>query len=224
MAVRSDVPFGQLRCFDWPMEGEGPLRIWIDDRHPVFRRGVRAILTSAGFTVVGESADLEPEPECTTLDILMFAADGAGLGRAVQLADGTGARLVALLHQPTEQLLADAVEAGTTAVLLRRDLDPVGLISSLRSASVGNSSLPMDLLPRLLERAANGSNGGTRRLTDRELSVLRLLAEGDDTGEIASQLAYSVRTVKNIVHDVLMKMNCRNRVHAVAQATRQGLI
>jgi DNA-binding NarL/FixJ family response regulator len=61
-------------------------------------------------------------------------------------------------------------------------------------------------------------------LSDRELAVLRLLAEGSDTVEIGETLGYSERTVKNIVHDVLMKTNCRNRTHAVALATREGLI
>ena len=59
---------------------------------------------------------------------------------------------------------------------------------------------------------------------DRERAVLRLLAEGSDTLEMAHALCFSERTVKNIVHDVLMKLNCRTRAHAVALATRSGAI
>jgi DNA-binding CsgD family transcriptional regulator len=61
-------------------------------------------------------------------------------------------------------------------------------------------------------------------LTERELGVLRLVADGLDTGEIAQQLAYSERTIKNIIHDITTRFHLRNRSHAVAFALRQGLI
>jgi len=61
-------------------------------------------------------------------------------------------------------------------------------------------------------------------LTERELAVLRLLADGHDTAEVGRQLFYSERTVKNIVHDVTSRLELRNRTHAVAYALRQGLI
>jgi DNA-binding NarL/FixJ family response regulator len=75
-----------------------------------------------------------------------------------------------------------------------------------------------------LERLARPDAAGPAGLTAREREVLRLLAEGEDTRDIAGMLCFSERTVKNIVHDVLMKLNCRNRAHAVAMATRQGVI
>jgi DNA-binding NarL/FixJ family response regulator len=62
------------------------------------------------------------------------------------------------------------------------------------------------------------------QLTSRELAVLRMLADGEVTRGIAQQLNYSERTVKNIVRDALIKLNCRTRAHAVALATRRGLI
>jgi DNA-binding CsgD family transcriptional regulator len=61
-------------------------------------------------------------------------------------------------------------------------------------------------------------------LTDREIEVLRLLADGMDTGEVSRQLFYSERTVKNIIHNVTSRLDLRNRTHAVAYAIRQGLI
>jgi DNA-binding NarL/FixJ family response regulator len=61
-------------------------------------------------------------------------------------------------------------------------------------------------------------------LTDREIKVLKLLAEGLDTAEVGRRLFYSERTVKNIVHDVTSRLNLRNRTQAVAYALRQGLI
>ncbi|MPZ74787.1 MAG: DNA-binding response regulator, partial [Nitriliruptorales bacterium] len=61
-------------------------------------------------------------------------------------------------------------------------------------------------------------------LTKREIDVLRLVADGKDTTEIAHELAFSERTIKNVIHDVTMRLNLRNRTHAVAYALRQGLI
>ena len=61
-------------------------------------------------------------------------------------------------------------------------------------------------------------------LARRELNVLRLLADGSCTREIAGELCYSERTVKNIVHDTLTKLNCRTRAHAVAVVARQGAL
>lgn len=73
------------------------------------------------------------------------------------------------------------------------------------------------------ERAGR-PDGSTHALTDREFDVLRMLADGESTRGIAERLNYSERTVKNIVHDLLAKMGCRTRAHAVALATRQGVI
>jgi DNA-binding NarL/FixJ family response regulator len=63
-----------------------------------------------------------------------------------------------------------------------------------------------------------------RKLAPREIDVLRLVADGYDTGEIATKLAYSERTVKNVLHDVTTRLQLRNRSHAVAFALREGLI
>jgi DNA-binding NarL/FixJ family response regulator len=91
--------------------------------------------------------------------------------------------------------------------------------------------LPPDLLSRLLQQVGElqrqvlGPRGLTfSGLTERELSVLRLLADGHDTAEVGKQLFYSERTVKNIVHDLTSRLELRNRTHAVAFALRQGLI
>jgi DNA-binding NarL/FixJ family response regulator len=90
---------------------------------------------------------------------------------------------------------------------------------------------PPDLLGRLLDQvgqtaaAVLAPRGLTfSGMTERELAVLRLLADGLDTTEIGRQLYYSERTVKNIVHDVTSRLDLRNRTHAVAYALRQGLI
>jgi DNA-binding NarL/FixJ family response regulator len=197
-------------------------RVWIDDRHPIFRWGLRACLRQEGFTVSGESARLDPRPDLATTDILVFEASPGTLRRAVTF--GGEVRLVAMVDDACERLLTDAIEAGVAAILLRTDLAPTALVGSLRAVATGNTTVPPDVLPRLLRRAARTGAAESGALNERETDVLRHLSEGLDTREIALELAYSERTVKTIVHDLLVKMNCRNRAHAVALATRQGLI
>jgi DNA-binding NarL/FixJ family response regulator len=127
--------------------------------------------------------------------------------------------------------LLAAAEAGASGVLRRAQASPQSLLASVRSAAAGEGSLPPDLLGRLLgqvgrlQRQVLAPRGLTfSGLTDREVRVLRLLAEGFDTAEVGRQLFLSERTVKNVVHDVTSRLNLRNRTHAVAYALRQGLI
>ncbi len=128
------------------------------------------------------------------------------------------------------QLLA-AVEAGVRGVIRRSQSDPASLSQAIRRAAAGEGVLPGDLLVGLLDRVGEFHREGQSRispiftgLTDREASVLRLLAEGCDTGEVGGRLFLSERTVKGILHDVTCRLNLRNRTHAVAHAIREGLI
>ena len=201
-----------------------PARVWVDDRHPVFRRGIASLLAADGFAVAGESAALDPVPDPHVLDVLVFEAIPSSFAKAVNSPRHAGVRFVAVLPVLREQLVYEALDAGVAAVLLREELQPMTLLGTVRAVAAGNTTLPSDLVPRLLARAAHEASAGSRVLSDREMAVLRLLSEGNDTCQIGDTLGYSERTVKNIVHDMLMKMNCRNRVHAVALATREGLI
>lgn len=198
--------------------------VWIDDPHPIFRRGLAACARAEGFRVMGDSARLSPAPSLTGVDVLLFAAERQTLRDAVRLGADRGAALVALVADPFDDLVADAIGAGVAAILLRGDLIPATLTSTLRAVLHGGAMLPAKMLQRLLDRPATIRRTAGVGLTERELDVLRLLADGDDTRQIAGALSYSERTVKNVVHDVLVKMNCRNRAHAVALATRQGVI
>jgi DNA-binding NarL/FixJ family response regulator len=127
--------------------------------------------------------------------------------------------------------LIAGVEAGACGLVRRRDAVPERLVEAVQSAAAGDGSVPPDLLGRLLEHVGRlqrqvltprgiSING----LSEREIDVLRLVADGLDTAQIASQLAYSDRTVKNIIHDLTARLNLRNRSHAVAYAVREGLI
>jgi len=201
-----------------------PPTVWIDDSHAIVRRGMAACLQQADFVVRGESAALSPEPVINDLDVLVFEYAGPTLRRAVRLVSGRGTRLVATVRDGTEQAVREMVDAGVSAILPHRTLTADTLVTSLRSVVAGTLKIPADMLSRLLLHVTQTSHLGPAGLNTRERSVLRLLADGMDTRGIAEDLCFSERTVKNVVHDVLTKLNCRTRAQAVAVATREGVI
>ena len=140
-------------------------------------------------------------------------------------------RVVLVVTRLDDNSLLTAVEAGACGLLRRHEARPEQLASAVTAAAEGDGSLPPDLLGRLLghvgrlQRQVLSPRGITLSgLTERELDVLRLVAEGLDTTEIAGKLAYSERTIKNVIHDVTTRLQLRNRAHAVAYAVREGLI
>lgn len=150
--------------------------------------------------------------------------------RAIQRNDGIP-RVVLVVTRLDDAGMLAGVEAGACALLRRAEALPERLLVAVRSAATGDGSVPADLLGRLLEhvgqlqRQVLSPRGLTLSgLTEREIEVLRLVADGYDTAEIATSLAYSERTIKNVIHDVTARLNLRNRSHAVAYAVRQGLI
>ncbi|MET7685693.1 response regulator transcription factor [Streptomyces sp. NPDC005423] len=121
-----------------------------------------------------------------------------------------------------------ALAAGARGLLLRREADASRLHHAVLAAARDDCTLPPDLLEQFLDRPAHTrqSTGGWAggMLSDRERSVLRLVADGHETAEIAQQLAYSPRTVTTVVHDITQRFRLRNRAHAVAYALRAGLL
>jgi len=140
-------------------------------------------------------------------------------------------RVVLVITRLDDAGMIAGIEAGACGLLRRAEAMPERLAQSVVSAASGDGSVPSDLLGRLLDhvgrlqRQVLSPRGLTLSgLTEREIEVLRLVADGLDTAEIAAQLAYSERTIKNIIHDVTARLNLRNRSHAVAYAVRNGLI
>ncbi|MYS18623.1 response regulator transcription factor [Streptomyces sp. SID4982] len=121
-----------------------------------------------------------------------------------------------------------ALAAGARGLLLRREADASRLAHAVLAAARDDCTLPPDLLEQVLDRpgaAGNDSDGWAgNALSDRERSVLRLVADGHETAEIAQRLAYSPRTVTSVVHDITQRFRLRNRAHAVAYALRAGLL
>ena len=150
--------------------------------------------------------------------------------RAIQRNNGIP-RVVLVVTRLDDSGMLAGVEAGACGLLRRSEALPERLVESIQSAATGDGNVPADLLGRLLEhvgrlqRQVLAPRGLTiSGLSEREIEVLRLVADGFDTAEIAGSLAYSERTIKNIIHDVTARLNLRNRSHAVAYAVRQGLI
>jgi DNA-binding NarL/FixJ family response regulator len=181
-----------------------------------------------------------------TGEVTLCGEDEIGGGVAVVVADdvdaetirvirelrGRGVERVALLvGRIDDKTLLQAVEAGVAGVVRRSEASPRNLVVAIRAVAAGDGMLPPDMLARLLaqvgqlQRQVLAPRGLTfSGLTNREISVLRLLADGLDTAEVGQQLYYSERTVKNIIHDVTSRLDLRNRTHAVAYALRQGLL
>lgn len=140
-------------------------------------------------------------------------------------------RTVLVTTDIDEQKLVSAAECGVAGVVRRSESTPEHLVQVIGTVARGEGHLPSDLLGRLLEEVGRlqGQVLGPRGLhftglAAREVDVLRLVAEGYDTADIATKLAYSERTIKNVLHSVMTRLQLRNRSHAVAYAMRQGLI
>lgn len=140
-------------------------------------------------------------------------------------------RVVLVAGTLADSDLVTAIEAGAVGLMRRREASPDHLVSTIRGASTGEGAVPADLLGRLLSQVGTVQRGmlaprglSWNGLAAREVEVLRLIADGCDTSEVAQRLAYSERTVKNVLHDVTTRLQLRNRSHAVAYALREGLI
>ena len=140
-------------------------------------------------------------------------------------------KLVLVATVVDDAALVSAAEAGVGGLLRRTDATADSLTRTIERVACGQGDVPADLLGRLLEQVGRlqrqvlAPRGLTfSGLTPRETEVLRLVADGHDTSEIAAKLSYSERTVKNVLHDLTTRLQLRNRTHAVAYAVREGLI
>lgn len=155
----------------------------------------------------------------------------AALQRAAELAPGREMRFVLVCDDIREPQLLRALNWGLVSVLPRQETDYQRIARALMNARDGKVELPADAHGwlqeriRLVQRDVLAPHDlTTAGLYTREVEVLRLLAEGMGTLEIARRLSYSERTVRNILHGLLTRMKLRNRAHAVAYALRNGVM
>lgn len=218
---------------------DGVIRTLIADDHAMFRRGIASSLAGEpDFVMAGEAEDgdtavrigMAEQPTLALID--MHLADGDGLRVVNALREASpGTRAVVCAAQPDTLELYRAIEAGAVGYLLKADMRTETLAASLRAIACGDGLIPPAMLGDLVEHIGRMSREvwtprgvGLSGLSPREVEILRLAAEGDDTREIALKLSYSERTVKNAIHDVVIKLGLRNRTHAVAYALRKNLI
>ena len=195
---------------------------------PVSAAGVASELRlRPDLLVVGE-ADLDQA------QVAVVVADelDSGTIRTVRAIQRNGCPRVVMIvtHLDDAGLLA-AVEAGACGILRRSEAMPERVAEAVMVAAKGDGSVPPDLLGRLLDQMSRlqrqvlAPRGlSLSGFSDREVDILRLLADGWDTAAIAVKLSYSERTVKQVIHDITTRLQLRNRSHAVAYAVRQGLI
>ncbi|MFI0716907.1 LuxR C-terminal-related transcriptional regulator [Streptomyces inhibens] len=156
--------------------------------------------------------------------------DETALVRLRRMVRSEGARVVLVVGTIRENELLDVIECGAGAIVWRREATAHRLVQAVLTAAEGGGDLPADLLGRLISQVGQLHRGGADRsgtflgLTAREADVMRLVADGLDTTEIAAKLSYSERTIKNVMHGLTTRLHLRNRSHAVAYALREGYI
>ena len=177
----------------------------------------------------GAAADRMDEARVALIVVDAMDDDAVHLLRVVQRRHACRTVLVASTLEDGD--LVSAVEVGVVGLVRRAEATPERLVDVVTRAASGEGSVPPDLLGRLLDQVGKLQRQvltprglSFTGLTTRELQVLRLVADGMSTCEIATQLSYSERTVKNVLHDITTRLQLRNRSHAVAYALRQGLI
>jgi len=205
-----------------------PILVVVRAPDPISRAGITSQLRRAHGVVVATD-DVLPEDAVAIVVADEVTDEVTAEVRALR---GHGlSRIVLLVSRLDDRELLAAAEVGVAGVLWRSEATASNLTAAIRAAAAGDGTLSPDLLGRLLrqvgqlQRQVLAPRGLTfSGLTEREASVLRLLAEGFDTAEVGRRLFYSERTVKNIIHDVTARLELRNRAHAVAYAIREGLI
>lgn len=151
-----------------------------------------------------------------------------------RLVRGGEQRVVLIARDLREPELMAVVEYGVRAILWRHQATPQRLLRAVQSAARDEGDLPPDLISRLLTQvgrlrrsavtSASVAFVPTLGMAPREVDVLRLVAEGLDTRQISEKLAYSERTVKNVLHALMTRLQLHNRAHAVAYALREGYL
>jgi DNA-binding NarL/FixJ family response regulator len=204
-----------------------PVRITVFAGDPVSETGIAAQLQGWPEVTVVSHEDESAQVAFVVVD----AIDEQAVTTLRRVQRSVGARVVVVATHVDDDGLLDAIEAGASGLLRRSEATAAALAGAARTTADGNGTMPPDLVGRLLTAVGRLQRQVLRPrgihfsgFSERELAVLRLVADGHATGEIARRLSYSERTIKNVLHDVTSRLNLRNRSQAVAWALREGLI
>jgi DNA-binding NarL/FixJ family response regulator len=206
------------------------LRVVVVDDHPLYRRGLVGLLEAGGVAVVGVAEGVEEaavvveaaRPDALLTDLYLSDGSGIALVRRVSAMD-PGVRIVVLTvsHDANEMLAA--IRAGADG-FLTKDQAPDRLVRALEGVVAGEAALSRAMAGHLVRDVRDGQRRialATRfphreRLTQRQLEILQLIAEGNSTSEMAEQLCLSPETVRWHVKSILRKLHAKNRAEAAA--------
>ncbi len=211
------------------------IKVLIVDDHRVVRQGLRTFLElHPDIEVVGEADDgvaavamtQQLAPDVILMDLVMPGMDGIAATRQLK-ALGLGVRVIALTSFTEDDKVIPAIQAGASSYLLK-DVSPDDLVAAIRAAYRGEARLHPDIARKLMD-AVRAEPAATQReptradLSDRELEVIRLVAEGLNNREIASRLVISEKTVKTHISHILSKLNLDDRTQLAIYAIRTGI-
>ena len=211
-----------------------PIRVLIVDDHPMVRRGLRSLLSAyPDIQIVGEAEDstsalraaTELTPEIILLDIQLPGLDGVEIAQQLRRIAPT-TKVIALTAYDNEQYVFNAMRAGAYAYLLKRTSDET-VVEAVRAVHQGKRLLEpalMDQVLRQFQTLAQVQAQSETGLTDEEIKVLAMVAQGATNEEIALQTHWSERSIKRDIEEIMSKLGARNRAQAVAEAIRRGLI
>lgn len=203
------------------------IRVVVRAPDPISLAGVTSQLSRHRGVRLTESGDDRPAAVAVVVAATM---DDSMIPQLRQLVRIDRTRVVLVADRIREAELLAVIECGVGAILWRHEATPRRLYQAVQTAYRGEGDLPADLLARLLQQVGQLRRSADERpqtpagLAPREIDVIRLVAEGLDTAEIAGKLSYSERTVKNVLHGMTTRLQLRNRAHAVAYAVREGHI
>ena len=211
------------------------VRVLLVDDHDLFRTGLRTLLEEQGVNVVGEASVGEKAVELVkeeAPDVILMDLEMPGKGGVEATREITAAapltRVVVLTISDQDSDVMDAVVAGACGYLLK-DASIQELLRGIQAASVGESLISPSIASKVLQRLRASSpdlqaaETLLAELSDREVQVLKLIANGKDNSEIARELFISAKTVKNHISNILLKLSISNRIQAAVYAVRSGI-
>jgi two-component system, NarL family, response regulator DevR len=210
-------------------ESSTPIRVFLLDDHEVVRQGLRALLESGGdIEVVGESG-LASEataripalrPDVAVLDARLPDGSGIEVCRTVRAIDPKIKALILTSYDDDEALFA-AIMAGAAGYVLK-EITGQDLIGAVHQVAQGNSLIDPTLTARVLERVRNGPSTAPELadLTEQELKLLALIAEGLTNRQIGERMFLAEKTVKNYVSSILAKLGLERRTQAAVLAAK----
>ena len=206
------------------------MRIMLVDDHHLLRQSLKRQLEDLGHEVVADVADgrsaisvaLNKQPDIILMDISMAGGDGISACRAIMEADARQRIVMLTMHVETD-LIRKSLKAGAIGYLTK-DATFDEVLKALQMACDGDVIISPEFAHALLDEAETSRTQQESILSDREMEVLQLLAEGQSTPEIASNMFISQKTVKNHLASIYEKIDARDRTHAVIRAVKMGII